>query len=70
MEIINNKIKVRWGSISREMCADISCLDPKNISRKCNTKIIEKLKSINPNVTYVSLKDEYIDFINNFNAFK
>lgn len=30
MDTINNKIKVRYGSLSREICADISCLDPKN----------------------------------------
>lgn len=30
MDTINNKIKVRYGSLSLEICADISCLDPKN----------------------------------------
>lgn len=75
MDTINNKIKVRYGS--REICADISCLDPRNFENIKNDglseivmkKISEKLNSINPNVTQALIK-ETIDFINKFNALK
>ncbi|KAF0703227.1 zinc finger MYM-type protein 6-like, partial [Aphis craccivora] len=78
MDTINNKIKVRYGSLSREICADISCLDPKNFEDikkeglpENAMKIIgEKLNFINPNVTQASLKEEFLDFVNKFDSLK